>query len=219
MRERPILFSGPMVRAILDGRKTQTRRVVYGISPLNKYEGIIVGTVPQERANLGKHNWADHETGESINALCPYGEAGDRLWVRETFASRVFDEHETPTLAKRKHYTMYRANGGDPADPMNWHNFGGRWKPAIHMPRWASRLTLGITAVRVERLQAITEDDSKAEGCDALVVDGVVECGRRKSVYRDLWDKLNAKRGFGWATNPWVWVLEFRPLTRTETGT
>lgn len=179
MKERPILFSGEMVRAILDGRKTQTRRVV-------KQRGDCSGSVEQ----------------------CPYGQPGERLWVRETWATEGTDETSTLPLQFK-------------ADRSDWPKCS-KWRPSIHMPRWASRITLEIESVRVERLQKITEEDAKAEGTrdDALVhyyceegTDddpiGNHRCNWRYAFSR-LWESINAKRGFGWDANPWVWVITFR---------
>lgn len=170
MSEHPILFSGPMVRAILHGTKTQTRRALRP-QPDRKLDA----TVHYDRATGGAM-WAsihgDHGTH------CPYGKPGERLWVRETWR-------------KAEGVLQYRA------DPVTW-GPTRKWTPAIHMPRVASRLTLEVTGVRVERLQDITERDAIDEG----------ETGT--SGYRLLWDDLNGKRGLGWSTNPWVWVVEFR---------
>lgn len=164
-RERPILFSGPMVRAILDGRKTQTRRVAKGFLP-----------------------WDE----------CPYGLPGDRLWVRETYRSAIHG-------AGRK--IVYRADQDGSTD-------GFVWRPSIFMPRALCRLVLDVAAVGVERLQDISLHDCYAEGCERpnpLRLGSVVcETDNARGWYTQLWDSLNAKRGFGWATNPWVWVVEFK---------
>ena len=177
MKVRPILFSGSMVRAILDGRKTMTRRVVK-----KQHIPFVANILGGFLDGNWKHN------------PFPYGRPGDRLWVRETFS--------------------YGANGyyfrSDVKQP---ETVKYAWKPSIHMPRVASRITLEVTGVRVERVQEITEDDAKAEGCDPLVEsDGSVTCGRRKTVFAKLWDSINSKRGFGWDKNPWVWVIEFKKI-------
>lgn len=219
MTERPILFSGSMVRAILDGRKTQTRRVVRGA--LGAFWDHPAYTA---RVVDGVVRWS-HD-GEDVGAgspmpRCPYGAPGDRLWVRETWAGRVdLDPDSDP--AKRKHYAMYRSDeAGSPTDPDNWHDFGGKWRPSIYMPRWASRITLEVTAVRVERLQTITEDDARAEGvgraphCDHVRFSceevGCAGSGHRGG-FAALWDSINAERA-RWASNPWAWVVEFKPVT------
>jgi len=209
MKERPILFSGPMVRAILAGHKTQTRRLVK------------VGDTIEERDDGTRWpyftTWAHGDDG-SPWAACPYGEPGDRLWVRETWAART-DVDALKDPDKARHYAMYRADdAGSPTDPNNWHDYGGKWRPSIHMPRWVSRLTLAVTAVRVERLQEISEDDAQAEGVDryAAACDhprfGCDEIGclgvTHRASYAALWDDINGDRA-AWASNPWVWVVEF----------
>ncbi len=180
MKERPILFSGEMVRAILEGRKTQTRR-------------------------LAKVN-AD---GYPCDSLCPYC-PGDRLWVRETWScGKVFDRTppgQIPTV-ERDIPVWYAAEDGE--ESIN----RGRWRHSIHMPRWASRITLEVTGVRVERLQDISEADACAEGI--MRASGV--CGQTvrpgpRDHFADLWDRINNDRA-SWASNPWVWVVEFRRVT------
>jgi hypothetical protein len=172
VRERPILFSGAMVRAILDGSKTQTRRVV-------KYRDYA-------------------EDDSQVHATeCPYGQPGDRLWVRETWSVPPGDEVEPGARL------LYRA---DPADDAQWSPAPlFRWRPSIHMPRWASRLSLDLTGVRVEPVQDISEADAIAEGRNLLVA--------HPGYFPDTWDAINAARGYGWDANPWVWVLEFAPPT------
>lgn len=188
VKERPIIFSGPMVRAILAGRKTQTRRVM---SPQ-----------PVQADNL--FHW--HKTAWDIGGalvsdsapvdFCPYGQPGDRLWVRETWCLTA-----APC-------TLYRAD--DKRDQQYWSLL--KWKPSIFMPRRASRLTLEIVAVRVERLQDITEDDAVAEGCQPWMKNGqMVDTAASDFVH--LWSDINEKRGYSWESNPWVWVIEFRNLS------
>jgi hypothetical protein len=193
VRERPILFSGPMVRAILEGRKHQTRRIVRVRKPTDH----LVLASPY------------------ATSLCPYGQPGDRLWVRETWG---------PCAGG----VVYRASEDGAACPD-----GGKWKPSIFMPRWASRITLEVTDVRVERLQDISEEDIAAEGIPlkrsqltgGLGVPGDWLADERglddsfrgdlinaKSAWQLLWDSINADRA-SWASNPWVWVVEFK---RTE---
>jgi hypothetical protein len=169
MKEHPILFSGPMVNAILTGRKTMTRRVVK----------------PQPETRRFTHNGRQYDewiwpsmrgsgvTGsldwfiERMPKYCPYGNIGDRLWVRETFAIDLGRNNEV----------VYQADGLEPV-------LTDRWRPSIFMPRKHSRITLDITGVRVERVQD----------------------------FRDMWDSINAKRGYSWDSNPWVWVVEFKRL-------
>lgn len=209
VRERPILFSGPMVRAILDGKKTQTRRVVsdatsvgnYKASELRLADAWVDGSklkaylLPEVAARVGE------EPDAIIERLyCRYGDVGDRLWVRET-------------LTRSGGYAQYAAN--HETSPHLW---PAEWKqdprPSIHMPRWASRITLEITEVRVERLQAITANDCIAEGIPSRGIDRDGPCIASAIMYiedyKTLWDSLNASRGYGWDANPFVWVIEFK---------
>lgn len=194
MKERPILFQAAMVRAILDGRKTQTRRLVKP-QPRHVHDGVPYGAA--DPFGMGKG-------GTPIP--CPYGQPGDQLWVREShWWFKDEPDHETgyypPTLTVED--VQFRADGDD-----------GRkvWRPSIHMPRWASRITLEVTGVRVERLQDISEPDAQAEGCDACpFVDWQLkDGGPYRNGYARLWESIN---GVGsWASNPWVWVVDFKRL-------
>ena len=213
MKERPILFSAPMVRAILDGRKTQTRRVVKFIPQLGEPEYWCKMAV-SEPAKLSF-------LAGDYTRYCPYGERGERLWVKETWA-----DHCAADASCAIHY---RAGGcramlcsdsgaGDPVglgrelpeNPIR----PSKWKPSIFMPRWASRITLEITAVRVERLQAISEEEAKAEGCDVADLHrcypsrhaAMIRTYRRG--YEELWGQINGPDS--WTANPWVWVIEFK---------
>jgi hypothetical protein len=184
--ERPILFSGPMVRAILSGSKTQTRRVVK--PPRGAEFEIEFGWPVVECFDL-----------EMRPIPCPYGTEGTRLWVKETFADTE-QAGDHPADA----YYVYRADDPDWETCEGW-----RWRPSIFMPRRASRITLEVTDVRVERLQAISEADAMAEGCTHHHDPG----GDGQNVieqYAYLWDAINAKRGHSWAMNPWVWAITFR---------
>ncbi len=140
---------------------------------------------------------------DAIAHLCPYGQIGDRLWVRETWAINPDDGG-----------AVYRATDPDWEVCEGW-----AWRPSIHMPRWASRITLEITDARVERLQRITEEDAIAEGCDHKVqyVNGTEFVGEPccKHDYANLWNGLYAASGYGWTVNPWVWVVAFK---RVEGG-
>ena len=202
MKERPIIFSTEMVRAILEGRKTQTRRV---IKP-QPTKGLLIGCYWED----GKPETAEwclaDKYGDPIDAKplnCPYGPVGDRLWVKETFQ----------TLGSKKN-TVYRATGGA---ELTW-NINGtthretlkKWRSPLFMPRWASRITLEITGLRVERLQDITEEDAVIEGLPPREQTGFDTARYR---YHILWDSLNAKRGYAWESNPWVWVIEFKRLS------
>lgn len=200
--ERPILFSGAMVRAILEGRKAQTRRVVKPtmstpkIAPLEMEPWIIDGE--RQEDDNGLPCWAGYHPsypGEAKWFTCPYGQPGDRLWVRETWHLWGPPEHQT---------LAFRA---DCADAENY-----TWRPSIFMPRWASRITLEITDVRVERVQAISKADVLAEGISRYTfAKGAISATPPDPRWKfiELWDGINAKRGYSWASNPWVWVLTF----------
>jgi hypothetical protein len=172
-----------MVKAILDGRKTQTRRIIKS----------VVSYV-----------------------ACPYGVAGDRLWVRETFARchPGLLQKLDPDLDSAHWFNLYRADG---VTSNYIADYGNQWTPSIHMPRWASRLTLEITKVRVERLQDISEEDAKAEGIslrdDSMLYEPGGEHGTLTAAqaYANLWDSLYGKGA--WEKNPWVLVIEFRRIT------
>ncbi len=201
---RPILFNGPMVRAILEGRKTQTRRMM-------KPQPQPIPTGPPLPDVVYTSGWFE---GRSVPAYvfehCPFGVPGDRLWVRETWlhygnTHQGYDswcnvEYRADGLNIGVRWT---SEGSIPRNPLWGTNYVELpWRPSIHMPRWASRIMLEITGVRVERLQEITEEDAKAEGIDVL--------GSPIIAFGALWDALHAKRGYGWGVNPWVWVIEFR---------
>lgn len=204
MKERPILFSGPMVRALLAGTKTQTRRV-NGLDVINaepdRYEFIGITSGP------GVPHFAFHDKKTSAQVLvkCPYGQPGDRLWVRETWRHRAIGEGASDA-GQRTDY-VYRATE-------NVDGLAERWKPSIHMPRAASRITLEIVSVRVERLQDISEVDALAEGAPPShpSIDRISrEFGYAdfpRSWYAQLWEQINGPGS--WDANPWVWVVEFR---------
>ena len=213
MKERPILFSGAMVRALLDRRKTQTRRVVKPQPPVST-EAVQTFHHPDPRP----HFWAND--GASLldwAQPCPYGDVGDHLYVRETFR---------PVYPQDPLY-----NGGEPIeyDYQATYKTGDRlcdptrWKPSIHMPRSASRITLEVADVRVERLNDISERDAQAEGVERLNADlpywfnyqsSTFEytCLTARDSFRTLWDSLNAERGYGRDANPHVWVVEFKRI-------
>jgi hypothetical protein len=204
VRERGILFSAEMVRAILDGRKGQTRRVV----KTQPQETSLDGSWARWR-DAGADLWRNKE--QYARDCCPYGQSGDRLWVRETWADTDETINDEPGI-------VYRATDPD------WESMEGwKWRPSIFMPRAASRITLEITGVRVERVQEISEADAMAEGVMEIHTDEMQQAARvaasegRKSIgpvdyFRQLWDSINAKRGFGWESNPFVWVLEFKRI-------
>lgn len=233
MKERPILFSGPMVRAILEERKTQTRRV---IAPQPQRVGddcyrIMLG----KQAHSGPENYMCREVLARFGKHYGYGGVGDRLWVRETWhCPRQLDgSHQREKL-------IYRSDEEWLTPAPDYSKI--RWAPSIFMPRWASRITLEITSVRIERLEEINTDDLRAEGVQVPVsapnrpllrltgkypptnyppFNGSLEDIKKASAadwlraeYASLWDSLNADRGYGWNTNPWVWVIEFKRIAQ-----
>lgn len=226
MHERPILFSGPMVRAILDGRKTQTRRVV---TPQPRSHAWRMCTRCRTDADYCKCAFASDEAADRSTHViaagppqmsgCPYGGVGDRLWVRETWGEIVWSIiYGNPRPPRSE--IVYRA-GPHPFDRDTPHGWSkeNRWKPSIHMPRSASRLTLEVTGVRVERLQDISGEDCAREGITIPPSDCFSDVNtnwKLRRQYENLWDSLNAKRA-PWSSNPWVWVIEFKRMD-AETG-
>lgn len=197
MKEHPILFTGEMVRAVLDNRKTQTRRTA-GLAYVNNDPGAWV--LVMQGALLGRYaaTFELRETGERHTAFCPYGVAGDQLWVRETFD----DMHGM---------TLYRANPEDEAIFPPCTTGKCRWKPSIFMPRALSRIQLDLVAVRCERVQEISEADAWAEGV-APAVSVIIPHDAARRSFSGLWNQINEPRGYGWARNPWVWALTFRKV-------
>lgn len=207
MRERPILFSGPMVRAILAGRKTVTRRVLQPQPPEDDAP-LATGWFHPEASDGGPGPHTFGVYGSDWHVRCPYGAPNDRLWVREAWAARDVRSEwalsvglvEEPFCGVGGDEIIYRADDdGTRARPP-------RWFSPLYMPRWASRLTLEIVSVRVERLQEIAEADARAEGC------GDPPFGTRRETFAILWDAINGKRA-PWESNPWVWRVEFRRVT------
>lgn len=219
MQAKPILFSGPMVRAILDGCKTQTRRVVKPqpepvtshrdcspwIGRLTDRDYAITWCTPKADGGIYK----DRDAHSPFR--CPYGRPGDLLWVRETWADLRGMGFDTDFA--------YRANSlkGDHEDADSKRcrlDFGVKWKPSIFMPRFASRLTLRITDVRVERVQDISHGDAIAEGLDTSDTRLSWEVREQHALipFRRLWDSINAKRGYSWESNPWVWAIGFEAI-------
>lgn len=224
MKERPILFSGPMVRAIVTGQKTVTRRAM-------KHQPC---RQPVMVPNGGANFWTNplYIQGAmmgSQNHGCPYGQPGDRLWVRETWLE---DPEDDGSWA----YTQYMGCKGSQLSDIpkrfqkpehcifreNWKGPAMLWRPSIHMPRWASRILLEVTDVRVERLQDIREDQVLDEGigdhrfdCDRPVEpDGYPACSCGSigyiDAFADLWNTINGRGA--WDANPWVWVVEFKRI-------
>jgi len=179
VKERPILFSAPMVRAILDGRKTQTRRVV-------KPQPQVTTPTDASWHDAKRDMWRN--LSQFARDCCPYGVVGDRLAVRETW-QEVGDAFYYRATDEQRHASIL-----------------GEWKPSIHMPRKACRITLEITGVRVERLNEISVVDCHAEGI-APTWEGEFET----EAFERLWDSINGKK-HPWSSNPWVWVLEFKRI-------
>lgn len=216
MNEKPILFSGEMVRAILEGRKTQTRRV-----SKDQGEGVFFEYVENNptypeywngKGSMPYTGWVVKypNLGIYLPRLCPYGKVGDRLWVRETWNAMNGQGqwwHDVKvSKAARQLYNWAWTNPVQPA----LQEIPPRWLPSIHMPRAASRITLEIVNVRVERIQQINqnENDAIAEGVSSTRYASEALCAR--DAFMGLWDSINSQRGYGWDVNPWVWVIEFK---------
>ncbi|EPV2319284.1 hypothetical protein ACV247_003300 [Pseudomonas aeruginosa] len=205
-RERPILFNDQMVRAILEGRKTVTRRVV---KPQPDFLGSMVDpNTPFKTLDAGLH----------ARITCPYGEPCDRLWVREAWAADAQVDAIAPRDLSQGEPIWYPADFSVRQTGCSMIS-KGRCRPSIHMPRWASRVLLEITAVRVERLQDISEEQALAEGvhgepCDhARQACSDIGCwgDTAKGAFGFLWEQLNGAGA--WQANPWVWVVEFKRVT------
>jgi hypothetical protein len=213
-----------MVRAILQGRKTQTRRIVKWPD-----EAIFAdeGCTLHERKPGGYWPYAEYD-GNETPLKCPYGKPGDRLWVRETFRLPVAFDGQSPRSVGEKCVdsgyrkpwspVRYEADGDDKFLEI-LHDFGGEWgktRVSIHMPRWISRITLEVTGVRVERLMDISESDAIAEGCsnrgwdvtDWKYPSGFANCTIAQANFASLWQEINGPGS--WAANPWVWVVAFK---------
>lgn len=217
IKSRPILFSGDMVRAILDGRKTQTRIIV---KPQPHPDTEAMRDIPRTNRWWAGYEHADTEHGVEYRPLgsdqqyewhCPYGVPGDRLWVREAWqpVRLGFDYCDVQYRADGKgehrveRYPDYdgRKLAQHYGDKCGW---GLSWCTPIHMPRWASRILLEVTGVRVERVQDISEDDAVSEG--------LPDAQYHPNPFAELWDSINAKRGYGWSDNPWTWVVAFKVI-------
>ena len=247
MIERGMIFNGEMVRAILDGRKTQTRRIMK-VQPESNQLGLLLITDSTKHSDIGKYHWAEsNATGNHVRSKLfssPFGAVGERIWVRETWATLGNEEgcyvDWEDNLCKgdeRSAARIYRASCEQrPGDYGLWsipddaywkphtkeHKFEGAWRPSIHMPRWASRILLEITDVRVERLNAISEEDARAEG---IIDGGCLNCGEPEpcgcanpepdatDAFAYLWQSIYGQDN--WNANPWVWVIEFK---RVEGG-
>lgn len=235
-RERPILFSDPLVRALLEGRKTETRRVLKGdvTAPRALYDAKGVAPKWHDRSMVYDQPlwfpmwmYTDVDTGFDFQDRghlyrCPYGREGDWLYVRETWASGAMLDDWSPKKigqgaldAGWEHpwaplwFRADDARNTEAADSM-WKG-RGKWRPSIHMPKWASRIWLRVTEVRVERLRNITHEAITAEGvgCDWQ------PDSNQFATFARLWDFINAKPGADWAANPWVWVVRFEVVSTT----
>jgi len=216
--EKPILFSGPMVRAILTGQKTQTRRI------LKDPDGFATDAESFVDQDGWWHPCADlvargiqDPIGPRIR--CPYGQPGDRLWLRETWTpvdclATGYDLDEPMSIGYAADRAAIRWGHEDcqVLDTYAWNWEDLKWKPSIFMPRWASRITLEIGGVRVERLQDISEEDAKAEGVPDQGIGNMrvfTQMGANRYHFATLWDQINGKRA-DWMSNPWVWVVSFK---------
>lgn len=203
MSARPVLFNGAMVRAILAGAKTQTRRLV---KPPTRRQAqwlkpSMLNMSPRAEIVNGGAQF-DHPAGGPLTWVRGPIAPGDDLWVRETWNPRE-DVDPSVNAEKARHYCHYAATYiGDLRD--EWHSYG-KWRPSIHMPRWASRLTLRVTSVRVERLHDITEDDARAEG--VLTLEPRAGAASARERFADLWSEVYGRES--WDANPWVWRVEF----------
>lgn len=196
MKERQILFSAPMVQALLAGTKTQTRRVVKPQPPdwVTCYNERLMDThfwCEHDRDDDSMRHWPSYEHG----LRCPYGQPGDRLWVRETWQETNAPDQDGRTLVYRADYPDVTAR-----------ECFGPWTPSIYMPRRASRITLEVTDVRVERLQEISERDAFAEGINGEKLFRAQ--GYAPLAYQRIWEQINGAGS--WEANPWVWVIGFR---------
>ncbi|WP_438435983.1 morphogenetic protein [Klebsiella pneumoniae] len=201
MTERGMIFNAEMVRAILAGRKTQTRRIM-APQPADDIERCIFPN-PEE---IGWKSSLRHKHGSTTAHFCHYGKPGDRIWVRETWARYNIDQNS--------HDIAYRAT-----TPADWPE-EGRWRPSVHMPRWASRILLEITSVRVERLNSISQEDAQAEGLELTGwrptysdPDTGGEVMTPYDNFAELWSSIYGDES--WKANPWVWVISFE---RVEGG-
>lgn len=232
MTERGMIFNGEMVGAILSGRKTMTRRIMK-VQPESSGFGLRYIAESSLAKEVGMYFWSQSDAcgmkARSKPFACPYGKPGDRIWVRETFQGPLFDFDVMDSYCKdstpfeKPEFCVYKADGVpapefyDADDELHC-----RWRPSIHMPRWASRITLEITDVRVERLNSISEEDARAEG---IIDGGCVNCGEPEpcscahpqpdatDAFAYLWQSIYGQEN--WNANPFVWVIQFE---RVEGG-
>lgn len=204
-KERPILFSGAMVRAILDGRKTQTRRAM---KP-QPADDVAPHAFPNDEV-LCWISSLPHAHGSRTAHFSPYGQPGDRLWVRESFTDLLgtgIEHRPYPAGPKQRYAYTADTIAGSASDEVR-KDFGIKWRPSIHMPRSACRLVLEIVNVRVERLQAISEADAMAEGAEPILVPPDGGSCPHVEGFRDLWTSINGASS--WEANRFVWVIEFK---------
>ncbi len=213
MKEHPILFNGEMVRAVLDGRKKQTRRPVTPewspdvteVSMMPLIDPILKCMIS---GDSGK--WQDDHGLDEIRR-CPFGVVGDHLWVRETWRPFIIDGPFAGIeyCCDREHRAVGACESFYPDWSKWFEKSKGKWHPSIHMPRWASRITLKVLFIRVQRVQDITEADALAEGIDLL---GMAHHGTEaRYAFAKLWTECYPK--MPWEANPWVWTVEFRRIT------
>ena len=220
MKETGLMFKAPLVRAVLEGRKTQTRRIVKPQpAPDKRFQGWILDSTDRKR--IGKASWGRGTGGLVSDIECigsPCGKPGDRIYVRETFVQGYKADPETGAVRDYDEEgndipmtTWYRATDGG----ITWGDDDGwetnvPWKPAIHMPKALARIWLEITGVRVERLQEITPEDCIAEGLNTTLRERDAEVNLKQQ-FKELWEST----GGDWAANPWVWVVDFKVLSTT----
>lgn len=209
MKERPILFSGAMVRALLDGSKTQTRRIVKP-QPVANHRGKFAFDSFTDDEAIESY-WQNYPLWGPVRS--PFGKAGDRLWVRETWSSDFANNypHERVWYAAdndRRHEIHVSDGVRGIYSPESHEHVPFRWRPSIHMPRWASRITLEVTGVRVERLHDVTDAAALAEGVDRT---NTSIPGYARERFTRLWTSINGNES--WRDDPWVWVIEFNRVT------
>lgn len=214
MKQRPILFSTPMVQAIRKGTKTQTRRIVTP-QPTKGLHTFISPSTVLDGSDRTTWIYSDKESSNCIEVKCKYGQPGDVLWVKETYSN----------LKVEFGYYMYKADSeeiGMSEEDMKNHCYQKKWKPSIFMPKSAARIWLKITNVRLEQLQDISRDDARAEGIERdpctdtqfkNYVDGTTTYNERTSFY-SLWESINGKESL--ASNPFVWVIEFEEIEKPD---
>ncbi|WP_210452564.1 hypothetical protein [Pantoea ananatis] len=219
-KERPILLNAEMVRAVLDGRKTQARRIMK-VQPDSPNFGLLRITDSTKRSDIGKYHWAEsNATGKHTRSAlftCPFGAVGDRLWIRETWQGPLvsyddaYSMFKDPKPYQKVENCVYRADGDQyPEFTDADDNLRQGWRPSIHMPRWASRITLEITGVRVERLNSMKEQDAIAEGCSGghNSIPGYHYSATPHEHFHHVWQSICGEES--WQANPWVWVIEFK---------